>query len=143
MLCILIHSITHMKKLAIFTFILLLPVLSLAQAPDYSSYILTPPAPDTPLINGPKVYGASPKAEFLYRIPVSGRKPMQFSAKGLPVRQRRLRPDERLVHFLRARILPCQPRRRGIRARRSAGQGLEKPTMATLLNYLFWIIRFR
>ena len=26
--------------------------------PDYSAYILTPKAPDTPRINGPKVYGA-------------------------------------------------------------------------------------
>ena len=35
------------------------------QAPDYSEYILTPKAPDTPRINGPKVYGAHPGAEFL------------------------------------------------------------------------------
>ena len=33
--------------------------------PDYSAYILTPKAPDTPRINGPKVYGARPKADFL------------------------------------------------------------------------------
>ncbi|MBR5703221.1 MAG: putative Ig domain-containing protein [Bacteroidales bacterium] len=73
-----------MKRLVFLTLLFLTTVLSMAQAPDYSSYILTPPAPETPLINGPKVYGATPKAEFLYRIPVSGRKPMQFSAKGLP-----------------------------------------------------------
>ncbi len=53
-------------------------------APDYSAYILTPAAPDTPRINGPKVYGARPKADFLYRIPTTGVRPMSFSAKGLP-----------------------------------------------------------
>ena len=53
-------------------------------APDYSAYILTPKAPDTPRINGPKVYGARPGAELLYRIPASGVKPVRFSAKGLP-----------------------------------------------------------
>ena len=54
------------------------------QAPDYSEYILTPKAPDTPRINGPKVCSARPKAEFLYRIPVSGVKPVHFSVSGLP-----------------------------------------------------------
>ena len=52
--------------------------------PDYSAYILTPKAPDTPRINGPKVYGARPKADFLYRIPATGVRPMHFEAKGLP-----------------------------------------------------------
>ena len=52
--------------------------------PDYSAYILTPKAPDTPRINGPKVYGARPKADFLYRIPTTGVRPMRFSVKGLP-----------------------------------------------------------
>ena len=42
------------------------------QAPDYSAYILTPKAPDTPRINGPKVYGARPGADFLFRIPKKG-----------------------------------------------------------------------
>ena len=54
------------------------------QAPDYSAYILTPKAPDTPRINGPKVYGARAKADFLFRIPATGVRPMRFSAKGLP-----------------------------------------------------------
>ena len=52
--------------------------------PDYSAYILTPKAPDTPRINGPKIYGARPKADFLYRIPTTGVRPMRFEAKGLP-----------------------------------------------------------
>lgn len=54
------------------------------EAPDYSAYILTPKAPDTPRINGPKVYGVHPGADFLYRIPATGIRPMNFSAKGLP-----------------------------------------------------------
>lgn len=53
-------------------------------APDYSAYIITPKAAETPRINGPKVYGARPGADFLYRIPVSGARPLQFSVKGLP-----------------------------------------------------------
>lgn len=52
--------------------------------PDYSAYILTPKAPETPRINGPKIYGARPGADFLFRIPATGRRPMTFSATGLP-----------------------------------------------------------
>ena len=52
--------------------------------PDYSAHILTPPAPDTPRINGPKVYGARPGSDFLFRIPATGNRPMCFEAKGLP-----------------------------------------------------------
>ena len=52
--------------------------------PDYSRFILTPKASETPHINGPKVYGARPGADFLYRIPTTGRRPITFSAQGLP-----------------------------------------------------------
>ena len=52
-------------------------------APDYSAYILTPKAPDTPRINGPKVTAATPGADFLYRIPATGIRPMSFAAEGL------------------------------------------------------------
>ena len=52
--------------------------------PDYSSHILTPKAPDTPRINGPKVTGARPGSDFLYRIPATGVRPMTFAAEGLP-----------------------------------------------------------
>ena len=51
---------------------------------DYSSYILTPKAPDTPRINGPKVYGNHPSTPFLYKIPATGIRPMTFRAEGLP-----------------------------------------------------------
>src|SRR5438045_2565024 len=51
---------------------------------DLSRYILTPPAPTTPRINGPKVYGQRPGRPFLYTIPATGDRPMSFSANGLP-----------------------------------------------------------
>lgn len=51
---------------------------------DNSQFILTPKAPETPHINGPKVYGAHPQVDFLYKVPATGVRPMTFSAKGLP-----------------------------------------------------------
>ena len=36
-------------------------------------YILTPPAPATPRINGPDVFGVRPGSPFLYTIPATGR----------------------------------------------------------------------
>src|SRR3954471_663012 len=45
---------------------------------------LTPaPAPE-PRIQGPSVFGARPGSPFLYRIAVTGERPMQYSADGLP-----------------------------------------------------------
>jgi alpha-galactosidase len=35
-------------------------------------------------INGPDVYGASPGKEFQYLIPTIGKRPLCFSAEGLP-----------------------------------------------------------
>jgi len=46
--------------------------------------ILTPPAPDTPRINAPGVIGAGPEREFIYTIPVSGKRPVRIAAEGLP-----------------------------------------------------------
>jgi alpha-galactosidase len=46
--------------------------------------ILTPPAPEAPRINGPKVYGVRPGKEFIYRIPCEGLRPIRFTAEGLP-----------------------------------------------------------
>lgn len=51
---------------------------------DNSKYILTPPAPKTPRINGAKVFGARPGSKFLYRIPCTGQRPVKYSAEGLP-----------------------------------------------------------
>lgn len=46
--------------------------------------ILTPAPPHEPRINGPSVFGVRPGSPFLYTIPVSGDRPMQFAAEGLP-----------------------------------------------------------
>jgi alpha-galactosidase len=46
--------------------------------------ILTPPAPTAPRINGPRVYGARPGHPFLYRIPCTGERPIQFAVQNLP-----------------------------------------------------------
>lgn len=47
-------------------------------------YILTPAAPASPLINNPKVYGATPGADFLWSVMASGERPMSYRAAGLP-----------------------------------------------------------
>lgn len=46
--------------------------------------IRTPSPPDAPRINGPSVFGVRPGSEFLYKIPVTGERPMSYSAEGLP-----------------------------------------------------------
>ena len=47
-------------------------------------YILTPPPPRQPRINGPTIYGVRPGSPFLYAVPATGDRPMRFSARGLP-----------------------------------------------------------
>ena len=46
--------------------------------------ILTPPERDEPQINGAPFFGVRPGHEFIYRLPVSGLRPMKFAAAGLP-----------------------------------------------------------
>lgn len=55
-----------------------------AVVPDDSSFILTPKPPDTPRINGAKVFGVRPGHLFLFTIAATGRRPMTFAARGLP-----------------------------------------------------------
>src|SRR3954465_15911566 len=55
-----------------------------AKAPDYHDRILPPPAPATPRINGPRIYGQRPGRPFLYFVPATGDGPVTFSADGLP-----------------------------------------------------------
>jgi alpha-galactosidase len=43
--------------------------------------IRTPKPPATPHINGPGIFGVRPGAPILYRIPATGDRPMEFSAK--------------------------------------------------------------
>ena len=95
-------------------------------APDYRAYILTPPAPAEPRINGPKVYGARPGADFLFRIPATGERPMTFEAKGLP-RGLKLDPATGIIS---GRIRPVGARGRD----RSAGaQGKDREYRVTLI----------
>ena len=46
--------------------------------------ILTPPAPASPRINAPAVYGARPGRPIIFRLPTTGRRPIAFHAEGLP-----------------------------------------------------------
>ncbi len=46
--------------------------------------ILTPQPSPEPKINGPQIYGVRPGNPFLYRIPVTGVRPMKFSVENLP-----------------------------------------------------------
>ncbi|HMD85838.1 MAG TPA: putative Ig domain-containing protein [Terriglobia bacterium] len=51
---------------------------------ETSGPILTPLAGPAAKINGPKIYGARPGHFFVYRVPCTGRRPIHFSAEGLP-----------------------------------------------------------
>lgn len=46
--------------------------------------ILTPPPGPKPRINGARVYGVRPGHPVLWRLPVTGERPMELEAKGLP-----------------------------------------------------------
>ncbi len=46
--------------------------------------IRTPPEASTPRINGPDIFGVRPGHPFLYHIPATGDRPMEFSADKLP-----------------------------------------------------------
>lgn len=59
-------------------------ILALPQAEAGEPYILTPPVGDAPRINGPSVTGATPGRPFLYKIPVTGKRPMTIIAANLP-----------------------------------------------------------
>jgi alpha-galactosidase len=60
-------------------------VCSIAQAQDtLSNYILTPKAGPAPRINGPKIVGVRPGHALLFTIPVTGERPINYSADNLP-----------------------------------------------------------
>jgi alpha-galactosidase len=46
--------------------------------------IRTPKPPASPRINGPAVFGVRPGSLFLYRIPATGQRPIEFGADQLP-----------------------------------------------------------
>ncbi len=47
-------------------------------------YILTPPTPKTPKINGAKIVGVRPDSPFLFKIPATGEKPLNYDVIDLP-----------------------------------------------------------
>jgi alpha-galactosidase len=47
-------------------------------------YILTPAPPATPRINGASVFGVRPGSPFLFTVPATGQRPMEFLAQNLP-----------------------------------------------------------
>ena len=47
--------------------------------------VLTPPEKEAPQINGAPLFGVRPGHAFIYRLPVSGRRPLRLAAAGLPV----------------------------------------------------------
>ena len=49
------------------------------QLAPVAPYILTPAAPTTPRINGANVFGVRPGSPFLFTIPATGERPMEFS----------------------------------------------------------------
>ena len=59
------------------------------QQPDFvlqppAPVILTPKPAATPRINGPKIFGVRSGSPFLYTIPATGERPMEFAADNLP-----------------------------------------------------------
>jgi len=52
--------------------------------PRQIPYVLTPPPGKEPRINGPMLTGANAGHEFLYRIPITGEKPMKIKVRDLP-----------------------------------------------------------
>jgi alpha-galactosidase len=66
-----------------FLLVALATVATTARA-DEPPTALTPKPPPTPRINGPSIFGIRPGSPFLYHIPATGQRPMQFSVSGLP-----------------------------------------------------------
>ncbi len=52
--------------------------------PGRDYYILTPKAPNYPIINSAKIFGVRPGDPFLFTIGASGARPMRFRARNLP-----------------------------------------------------------
>jgi alpha-galactosidase len=53
-------------------------------APPEEAILLTPKPGPVPRINGPRIHGCRPGHPFLFRIPTTGARPIQFSARSLP-----------------------------------------------------------
>jgi alpha-galactosidase len=60
------------------------PLVRADDSPNAGAVILTPPAPATPRLNGPAVFGVRPNSPFRYHIPATGVRPMEFAVDDLP-----------------------------------------------------------
>lgn len=60
------------------------PIPAWARPIAKEKYILTPAAPEAPVINNSLIYGARPGNPFLWSIMATGTRPMKFEATGLP-----------------------------------------------------------
>lgn len=82
-----------MKKRLLLAVVFGACVLAGAEKSDYTPeypyngsgrYILSPPAALAPRINGPSVFGVRPGSPFLFTIPATGERPLEFSVESLP-----------------------------------------------------------
>jgi len=71
----------HLLFIVIISSLLFIPAL---KAQNVNATILTPKESDQPQINGPKVFGVRPGHPIIFTIPVSGTRPMKFTATNLP-----------------------------------------------------------
>ncbi len=53
-------------------------------APPEEAVVLTPKSPAKPHINGAKVFGVRPGAQFMFTVAATGKRPMIFDAENLP-----------------------------------------------------------
>ena len=74
----------HMNRIPLIALLLSVISVPLMWASESEREILTPKPPAGARVNGPTIYGTHPGHEFLYRIPCTGKRPIQFAAPGLP-----------------------------------------------------------
>jgi len=91
--------------------------------------ILTPAPGPEPHINGPSACGCRPGRPFLYRIPCTGDRPVQFSAKGLPAS---LSLDAKTGII--TGHAPKEPGKMAVTLRASNGSGQDARTLAIVVG---------
>ncbi len=72
------------KILVIILSIWSLGIIGLPASPQETAVILTPESGPAPRINGARVVGVRPGSPFLFRIPATGVRPIDFAAENLP-----------------------------------------------------------
>lgn len=89
-----------MKKNAVASVLLLLFLSAVASA---QGQILTPKPSPAPRVNGPAVFGVRPGSPFLYAIPATGERPLEYAVAGLPAGLSLDPKTGRISGFLRER----------------------------------------